>query len=304
MAGDRLGAGVRAQTGGQILRLVSESRVRNDPGLMQLGPDPLARTSIPRRRRDACARWARAARSAMPCWTSGSSPGSATRSGSRRCSGHASAPGARWTTSTLEEAEDVIRENERVMQVSVKRGRRPRSIYRGTREPCPRCGGRIRSRGQGDANRMAYWCPGARRSLGPPWGIASRPKGEGWPPTTSACSSACRCSRSSRRTSWTASPPWRCLAASREGSASSTRATPPTRATSSAAATCGSPASTRTAARSRWRRSPPATSSASSRCWTAAPARRAWRRWPTPSCWRCRRRRHAAAARRSTRTSR
>ena len=59
----------------------------------------------------------------------------------------------------LEEAEHVIRENERVMQVSLKRGRRPRSIYRGTREPCPRCGGRIRSRGQGDANRMAYWCP-------------------------------------------------------------------------------------------------------------------------------------------------
>ena len=29
------------RSGGQILRLVSESRARNDPGLMQLGPDPL-----------------------------------------------------------------------------------------------------------------------------------------------------------------------------------------------------------------------------------------------------------------------
>ncbi len=26
--------------------------------------------------------------------------------------------------------------------------------------PCPRCGGRIRSWGQGDDNRMTYWCPG------------------------------------------------------------------------------------------------------------------------------------------------
>jgi endonuclease-8 len=59
----------------------------------------------------------------------------------------------------LGEAEEVIRQNERVMKVAVERGRRPRSIYRGTREPCPRCGGRISSRGQGDANRIAYWCP-------------------------------------------------------------------------------------------------------------------------------------------------
>jgi len=56
-----------------------------------------------------------------------------------------------------------IRENERVMQVSVERGRRPRSIYRGSREGCPRCGGRIRSRGQGDANRTAYWCEACQR---------------------------------------------------------------------------------------------------------------------------------------------
>ncbi len=28
--------------------------------------------------------------------------------------------------------------------------------------PCPRCGGRIASRGQGDANRTTYWCPGCQ----------------------------------------------------------------------------------------------------------------------------------------------
>jgi len=32
-----------------------------------------------------------------------------------------------------------------------------RAVYR--RPVCPRCSGRIQSRGQGDANRTAYWCP-------------------------------------------------------------------------------------------------------------------------------------------------
>jgi endonuclease-8 len=40
-------------------------------------------------------------------------------------------------------------------------GRRPgrRQVYRRSGKPCPRCGTAIRSWGQGDANRMAYWCP-------------------------------------------------------------------------------------------------------------------------------------------------
>jgi endonuclease VIII len=36
------GPAVASVSGGQILRVVSESRARNDPGLAQLGPDPLA----------------------------------------------------------------------------------------------------------------------------------------------------------------------------------------------------------------------------------------------------------------------
>jgi endonuclease-8 len=39
---------------------------------------------------------------------------------------------------------------------------RPR-IYRRTGQPCPRCGTVIRARGQGDANRTTYWCPGCQR---------------------------------------------------------------------------------------------------------------------------------------------
>ena len=35
------GRAIASQNGGKILRLVSESRLRNDPGLRRLGPDPL-----------------------------------------------------------------------------------------------------------------------------------------------------------------------------------------------------------------------------------------------------------------------
>jgi endonuclease-8 len=45
----------------------------------------------------------------------------------------------------------------RLMQASVAGTRSGRRVYR--RHVCPRCGGRIASRGQGDANRTTYWCP-------------------------------------------------------------------------------------------------------------------------------------------------
>ena len=39
-------------------------------------------------------------------------------------------------------------------------GQRPsRAIYRRAGRGCPRCGEPVRSRGLGDANRTAYWCP-------------------------------------------------------------------------------------------------------------------------------------------------
>jgi endonuclease-8 len=37
-----------------------------------------------------------------------------------------------------------------------------RNVYKTGGRPCPRCGGRIRLRGQGDANRLTYWCPGCQ----------------------------------------------------------------------------------------------------------------------------------------------
>jgi endonuclease-8 len=51
-----------------------------------------------------------------------------------------------------------------LMSGALERGRAPsRNAYRRTGRPCPRCRTPIAARGQGDANRTAYWCPGCQR---------------------------------------------------------------------------------------------------------------------------------------------
>jgi endonuclease-8 len=46
-----------------------------------------------------------------------------------------------------------------LMSTGLELARQPRRVYRRPGLPCTRCGGRVRSRGQGDANRITYWCP-------------------------------------------------------------------------------------------------------------------------------------------------
>ena len=53
----------------------------------------------------------------------------------------------------------TLRAAHALMRGSVETGRQARRVYRHAGRPCPRCGTPIRSRGQGDANRTAYWCP-------------------------------------------------------------------------------------------------------------------------------------------------
>jgi endonuclease VIII len=66
------------------------------------------------------------------------------------------------------ELELVLSEAARLMRTSLEHGRAERAVYRRAGRRCPRCGGPIRSRGQGDDNRIAYWCPGCQRGEGPP----------------------------------------------------------------------------------------------------------------------------------------
>ncbi len=51
------------------------------------------------------------------------------------------------------------------MQRSAELGPRAieRRIYDRGGQPCPRCGGRVRARGQGDDNRTTFWCPACQR---------------------------------------------------------------------------------------------------------------------------------------------
>ena len=56
-----------------------------------------------------------------------------------------------------------------LMRGSVDGGRRGgHQVYRRVGRPCPRCGARICSWGQGDDNRMTYWCPGCQAGDDPP----------------------------------------------------------------------------------------------------------------------------------------
>lgn len=66
---------------------------------------------------------------------------------------------------SLEDAElrRVLEEAARLMRSSVDTGREERAIYRRAGRPCPRCRTSIQARGQGDANRTAYWCPGCQK---------------------------------------------------------------------------------------------------------------------------------------------
>ena len=59
----------------------------------------------------------------------------------------------------VDDVRAVLVEAARLMRMALEDTRPARHVYRRGGRPCPRCGTMIRSRGQGDANRMAYWCP-------------------------------------------------------------------------------------------------------------------------------------------------
>ncbi|MFN2468505.1 MAG: DNA-formamidopyrimidine glycosylase family protein [Gaiellaceae bacterium] len=62
---------------------------------------------------------------------------------------------------------EALEQAARFMRRSVDGAREQRSIHRRAGRPCPRCGTPIRSRGQGDANRTAYWCPRCQEGAAP-----------------------------------------------------------------------------------------------------------------------------------------
>lgn len=161
----RLGHGraIASQSGGKVLRIVSRSRLRNDPALRRLGPDPL-RPGFD----------LEAAVERVRCRGAGLEIGEvlldqeaiAGIGNAIRVEGLFRAGVSPWRAVddlSPAELERSVAESVEVMRISMAKGRRPRSIYRAGRSGCPRCGGPVRSRGQGDGNRTAYWCPNCQR---------------------------------------------------------------------------------------------------------------------------------------------
>jgi endonuclease VIII len=72
---------------------------------------------------------------------------------------------------TDEELRAVLGEAARLMRRSVDGGREERAVYRAAGRPCPRCATPIASRGQGDDNRTAYWCPSCQPGPVPQRGL-------------------------------------------------------------------------------------------------------------------------------------
>jgi endonuclease VIII len=154
------------QFDGPVLELMTDGRTRFDPRIAQLGPDVLAdefdeAAFIRRLREDDQTRtlgdalldqrivagignmW-----KAEGCWRARIDP---------------------WRRLRDVADEDVlaiIREVRPPMLQSVQDGF-PKSealfVYKRAGTPCPRCGTKIQARGQGDDNRITYWCPGCQR---------------------------------------------------------------------------------------------------------------------------------------------
>jgi len=53
----------------------------------------------------------------------------------------------------------VVQAAHELMRDAVDHGRGSFAVYRRAGRPCPNCATPIASRGQGDANRITYWCP-------------------------------------------------------------------------------------------------------------------------------------------------
>ena len=161
----RVGETEIVQFDGPTLELVTQGRVRFDQRLAGLGPDVLAdefdgSEFLRRLRGDDPTRpigdalldqrtvagignlW-----KAEGCWEAGVDP---------------------WRPASAVADADVLEIISRVrprMADSARHGPRviEARVYGRAGQPCPRCGTRIRSRGQGDANRTTYWCPGCQR---------------------------------------------------------------------------------------------------------------------------------------------
>jgi endonuclease-8 len=146
------------QFGGPTLQVMTTSRLRRDPQLTRLGPDILAAEFGV----DAVV----AAIRADPTRGLGDAlldqhlvAGIGNIFKSEACFAARIDPWRPVGELSDEELRSVLAAARGLMLEAVKSNRLPFKVYKRRQGTCPRCRGRISSRGQGDANRTTYWCP-------------------------------------------------------------------------------------------------------------------------------------------------
>ena len=158
-------AGEVVQFDGPVLELLTESRTRLDRRLAMLGPDILA----PELDEPA---YLRRVRTDDPTRTIGDAlldqrtiAGIGNLWKCEACFAAAIDPWRPIGSVSDDEALALVRSIRPGMQQSALDGRQDahRVVYGRAGRPCPRCGATIRSRGQGDDNRITYWCPDCQR---------------------------------------------------------------------------------------------------------------------------------------------
>lgn len=160
----RTAHGEAVQFDGPVLELLTQSRTRFDRRLAQLGPDILApeldeQRFLRRLREDDPAR---AIGDALLDQRTLAGIGNMWKS--EGCFAAAVDPWRATGRVSDDEALAIVRATRPRMQESARDGDqdRHRVVYGRRGRPCPRCGAPILSRGQGDDNRITYWCPGCQ----------------------------------------------------------------------------------------------------------------------------------------------
>jgi endonuclease-8 len=159
------GDGWVAELNGPLLELITEGRTRFDQRLAALGPDLLAPTFDAERflRRLRADDPTRGFGDALLDQTIVAGIGNIWKA--EGCWEAAIDPWRRVSEVSDADALSVIDAIRPRMLRSGLEGPRaigPR-VYKFAGRPCPRCGGFIRARGQGDANRTTYWCQSCQR---------------------------------------------------------------------------------------------------------------------------------------------
>jgi endonuclease-8 len=153
------------QFDGPVLELMRDSRTRTDPRLATLGPDVIgddfdAAGFLARLRRDDPRR---PIGDALLDQRVIAGIGNVWKA--EMCFAVAVDPWRPTAVASDEEALALAHFARKHMGVCAREGfaARPRAVYKRAGLPCERCGTPIRVRGQGEDNRVTYWCPGCQR---------------------------------------------------------------------------------------------------------------------------------------------